>query len=137
LTNDDTFDFDSDADKQTYWKSWFDSTFDFWKEGYNVKSKSFMTENDFDSAEEVLEQLEDSELLFNASSTKNSDNTYNYDCKVTVPSASFDYIKYKSIPIAPLVKAFMKHQIKTIIKNVCDKYIDSMTSIPELKTESD
>jgi hypothetical protein len=99
---------------------------DAWKDFYRKNKRSYTLNG---TAENMLSGELSSYVVFNG-------NDDNYDYKIKVPECSFDFVKKQTIPIAQLIKGILKHQIKTVIKNVCDKYISKMTSVPTLTSRS-
>lgn len=99
---------------------------DAWKDFYRKNRKTYSLNG---TAEEMLSGELSSYIVFNG-------NDDNFDYKIVVPECSFDFEKKQTIPIAQLIKGILKHQIKTVIKNVCDKYISKMTSVPSLSSRS-
>ena len=81
----------------------------------------------YDSANDIIKGIidENERLVFNAESKENC----NY--KIMVPSASFDYLKNKTIPIAKLLTYVLKNQIYHVLTNICNNYASLMISVPK------
>ena len=99
---------------------------DAWKDFYSTTRKTYLLSGD---AATMLSNELHGLVLFNADKT-----TPKY--KISVPSLSYDFENNKTIPIAQLVQSIMRRQIKTVIRNVCNKYISKMTSVPTLTSKS-
>lgn len=93
---------------------------DAWKKYYDDGAQTVLLNRDI---EDLLADELSSYLVFNVNEEKK-------DYKIVVPEGSYDFVNNESIPVAQLVEEFLKRQIKTVIKNVCDKYISKMSSIP-------
>lgn len=105
---------------------------DFWKDHYQAPISSYFPNEKFEEFEDLYDKIIN-ELAFNA----NTENSKALDYKIHVPKASYDFKKNESIPIAKLVETFLKKQIKTVIKRLCDIYIAKMISVPSFdKTSS-
>jgi len=103
------------------------STFpDFWKDHYSDPISSYFANEEIEGIEELTDKIM-TELAFNAY----TDVSTALDYKVHVPKASYDFKKNESIPIAQLIEIFLKRQIKTAIKRICDTYISKMVSVPK------
>ena len=93
---------------------------DAWADYYDVTAKSFILTG---SAGQMLGHELSSYTLFSIQGSNNF--------KISVPSASYDFEKNETIPIAKFVETFLRRQIKKVIKNVCDNYLSNMYSVPE------
>lgn len=100
--------------------------FDLFAKHYVEQQKSYFMNESYDSANDIIKDIidENERLVFNAENTKN----YNY--KIIVPSASFDYLKNKTIPIAKLLTYVLKNQIYRVLTNICNNYASLMISVP-------
>lgn len=99
---------------------------DFWKDHYTDAISSYFATEDFEDFDEIREKVGNI-IVFNA----DTDISSSPDYKVHVPKSSYDFKKNETIPIVQLVELFLKAQIKTVIKRVCDKYISKMVSVPK------
>lgn len=104
---------------------------DFWKDHYQAPISSYFPNEEFEDFEDLSEKIIN-ELAFNA----NTDVSTALDYKIHVPKTSYDFKKNESIPIAKLVETFLKKQIKTVIKRLCDIYIAKMISVPSFDKNS-
>lgn len=102
---------------------------DMFKDYYDDVSKTYFTNEPFESAANIIENQvvgEDDGFVFNAA------NQSNFDYKIEVPKASFDFLKNQSIPITKLITYVLKRQIYRALTNICNNYASLMISVPTL-----
>lgn len=107
---------------------------DFWKDHWDENFETYFRNeqkyNNAKTAYDVVNTLaEVQDVLFNASLDKNPQSF----C-ITVPSASYDDARKQTVPVAQLIKLFLKRQIRIAIKRVCETYLDKMVEIPIIET---
>lgn len=121
----------SSSDAGAFYQSSNTKMIDFWKDHYSDAISSYFQTEEFEDFDEIQEQVGNI-LVFNA----DTDISSSPDYKVHVPKASYDFKKNETIPIVQLVELFLKAQIRTVIKRVCDKYISKMVSVPKFTSTS-
>lgn len=104
---------------------------DFWHEKYSDPLSSFCPFNTIESFDDITSLITDDCYAFNSVNiSEDPDATPDY--KVRVPEKSYDFKRNTSIPMAQIIEFFLKKQIKRVIKQICDKYMSPMTSVPTL-----